>query len=50
MSAEYLRALKEQVSGYAGTWKDFVMLARSCAKLVFDLLRNPHLAVRHGAV
>jgi uncharacterized membrane protein YkvA (DUF1232 family) len=47
MSAEYLRALREQVAGYAGTWKDVVVLAPSYARLMFHLLRNPRLASRH---
>jgi uncharacterized membrane protein YkvA (DUF1232 family) len=47
MSAEYLKALKEQVAGYAGTWKEVVALAPSYARLMFHLLRNPRLASRH---
>ena len=47
MSAEYLKALKEQVTGYAGMWKEVIALAPSYARLMFHLLRNPRLASRH---
>lgn len=47
MSAEYLRALREQVAGYAGIWREVIALAPSYARLMFHLLRNPRLASRH---
>jgi uncharacterized membrane protein YkvA (DUF1232 family) len=47
MSAEYLKVLKEQIAGYAGTWKEVVALTPSYARLMFHLLRSPRLAPRH---
>lgn len=43
----YLQILKEQVSRYAGTLRDVVLLAPAYALLMFHLLNDPRLTRQH---
>ena len=44
MSADYLHLLKEQVTRYAGTLRDVVLLAPVYGMLMFNLLKDPRLS------
>lgn len=43
MPADYLQSLKEQVTRYAGTLRDVVLLAPVYGMLMFHLLKDPRL-------
>ena len=44
MSADYLHLLREQVTRYAGTLRDVVLLAPVYGLLMFNLLKDPRLS------
>ena len=44
MPSDYLQMLKEQVSKYAGTLRDVVILAPVYGMLMFNLMRDPRLS------
>jgi uncharacterized membrane protein YkvA (DUF1232 family) len=47
VAPDYLQLLKEQVSKYAGTLRDVVILAPTYAILMFHLQQDPRLAPHH---
>lgn len=47
VSADYLQLLREQVSKYAGTLRDVVLLAPAYGMLMFHLQQDPRLASQH---